>query len=129
MQEAIDSGNCRNRRHISLSRIADPEQQVAMARRLMDGEMTRDALIGEVRASLDNSKSKTLATRKLARGKALLADGRSVTVSGEQLTLESFIETIEVVLAKARRCRTRGVDLPQFLKVLRSESKSAESVV
>jgi ParB-like chromosome segregation protein Spo0J len=122
IQQQIDTGAVPRSAARSLARVTDADEQAALANRLIDGSMTRDALIGTVRAGL--TKSKTSAARKLARGKAVLSDGRSVIVSGQELTLETFIETIEAVLAKARRCRTRGVDLPKFLKALRSESKA-----
>jgi hypothetical protein len=127
IRDEIDAGRIPQSAAYSLSRVSDADEQTALAKRLIEGSMSRDALIGEVRASL--KKSRTPAPQKVARGKAVLADGRSVTVSGQELTLESFIETIEVVLGKARRSRTRGIDLSKFLKVLRSESKAAEPTV
>jgi ParB/RepB/Spo0J family partition protein len=127
IQEAIDSGAIPKSAAYSLARIPNPDEQAARATEIMDGLLNRDELIGKLRASRKTGKA--AAARKLVRGKAVLANGRSVTVNGEQLTLESFIETIEVVLAKARRYRTRGIDLPNFLKVLRSESNAAGSAV
>ncbi|HEY4308997.1 MAG TPA: ParB/RepB/Spo0J family partition protein [Pirellulales bacterium] len=123
MQEAIDSGAIPKSAAYSLARIPDPGEQEAQAKRIMEGTLTRDGLIGALKNRGGGSPNRP--GRKLARGVAVLGDGRSVTVSGADLTLETFIETIEAVLGKARRVRARGIELRRFLKTLRTESRAA----
>jgi hypothetical protein len=46
-----------------------------------------------------------------------------VTVAGQALTLEGFIEALEELLSRARPARTKGLALATFLKVLSDQSK------
>jgi ParB/RepB/Spo0J family partition protein len=100
-----------------LARIAEPEKQASLARRLAEGELTRDSLAGAVKSELNGDADPNAVPVK--RIKADLGKGRSVTVAGESLTLDSFIEVLQVLLAKARRARTRGTELKSFIRSLK----------
>ena len=56
---------------------------------------------------------------------AQLSEGRTVTVVGHSLNLESFIEILEETLAKARRVRPQGVELITFCKMLKDQSQAS----
>ena len=57
---------------------------------------------------------------------ASLPGGKTVTVMGQGLTLDTFIETLEELLTKARKVRPQGVELGTLIKILRDQSMQAE---
>jgi len=65
---------------------------------------------------------RTNGAAKPQRAMAKLGRGRSVIVVGRDLTLESWIKTVQEALAKARRAETYGLQLESFLKMLRDMS-------
>jgi hypothetical protein len=52
-----------------------------------------------------------------------LGGGRSVSVSGEGLTLEKLIAWVEEFLSRARKARTQGWELAKFIRTLKDECK------
>ncbi len=106
-----------------LAFIEDAAKQAEMAQQLADGKLTRDALAGARKAAARPSSGK--AAGQASRVTAVLGDGRAVSVSGSELTLDRFIEQIEEVLSKARRVRTQGVELGTFIKMLRDQARAS----
>ena len=53
-------------------------------------------------------------------------DGATVTVAGPALTTEGLVAALEAALTKARRARSRGLDIKELAKQLRREA-SAET--
>lgn len=104
-----------------LAQINDPAQQADLANQLLNGRITRDELAG-VRKARRTTRSKPMEA-KVGRAVALLGEGRSVTVSGTSLTLDGFVAALEDLLTRARRERTRGVELSTFLKLLRDQAR------
>ena len=91
-----------------------------MARRVIDGNLTRDAMSGLSRKKTAHSKSKRVTRRAVAH----LDESRSVTVVGESMSLDHLISSLEEVLIKARRARTQGLALQTFTKMLRDQVKT-----
>jgi ParB family transcriptional regulator, chromosome partitioning protein len=100
-----------------LTHIEDPARQAELAEEITAGRMTRDSVSGAAKAARKNRRRTGSGTA--SRATAALGDGRSVSVLGQSLTLESVIRTIEDLLLMARKARTQGLSLPTFLKVLR----------
>jgi ParB family chromosome partitioning protein len=105
-----------------LSRIVDSERQTELAEQAAAGKLTREALSAENKRHARPVSEEALAATQ-SRATAKLALGRSVTVAASSLTLDSFIETLEEVLTRARQARPKGLALATFLKVLRDQSK------
>lgn len=61
---------------------------------------------------------------KQDRMTAIVRPGRTVTMVGEKLTLDLFIETLEELLGKARRARSLGIELKTFMSMLKDQSRS-----
>lgn len=61
--------------------------------------------------------------KKPERAMAMLGRGRSVTVIGRDLTLDTWIKSVQEALAKARRAKGYGLQLDSFLKMLRDMSQ------
>lgn len=65
------------------------------------------------------SPAQPVASKKPQRAIAVLGHGRSVVVVGRNLTLDSWLKTLQEALAKGRRAKSYGVELDSFLKMLR----------
>jgi ParB family transcriptional regulator, chromosome partitioning protein len=121
IQKQVEDGEIPSSAAAELARVDDPAKQAELAQRMANGHLTRDGLSGERKATRRNgSNAKKPAA---SRATAVLAPGRSVTVSSEGLTLERFIEVLEELIAKARKIRPRGIELTTFLRILKEESK------
>lgn len=117
IQEEIRDGRIPASSGVELSRIEDPARQAAFAGEIAAGRMTRDGVSGAAKAARNNSCQTNSGT--VSRATVVLGDGRSVSVLGQSLTLESVIQIIETLLSLARVARKKGWTLPTFLKVLR----------
>jgi len=107
-----------------LTKIEDPARKAELVQAATQGKLTRDATVARTARS-------KIAPSRLKRGPssravAALSGERSVTVTARELTLDSFITTVEELLVKARRSRSRNVELGTFLRLLRDEAKAAE---
>ncbi|MDX1968843.1 MAG: ParB/RepB/Spo0J family partition protein [Planctomycetaceae bacterium] len=120
LQQQIEAGELAPSAAYELSRIAEPERQTALAESLATGNLTRDGVAG-IRKALSHRGTRVEGPRT-ARATAQLGEGRTVSVSGPNLDLESFISALEDVLSKARRARPQGVALRTFLKIIKDQS-------
>jgi len=118
---AVESGKLPLTAAYQLSRIEDAAEQAALAERLMSGAMTRDGLSGVMRGHKRGATKAKAAS--FVRVTALLGHGRSVTAAAAGLTLESYIELLEELLAKARKVRPQGLELSTFIKMLKDQVK------
>lgn len=115
--ELVDAGKIPVSAAAELAR-REPAERAELARQLAEGKLTRDGLAGARRAAKRDTKpGKTQSSRVTA----FLEGGRSITVSGDNLTLETFIEAIESLLTKARRARPQGIGLSTFIKMLKDQ--------
>jgi hypothetical protein len=121
IRKQIESGEVSASAAYELSRVKDAGQQALLASQAAAGQITRDALSGTVKAKklCASEKSEEGHTRVTAK----LSAGRSVSVSAAALNLDSFIETLEELLARARQARPKGLALGTFLKVLQDQAK------
>lgn len=118
--ELVESGKIAVSKAYELARVADPGQQADLARQAAAQQITRDGINAQIKRCVKPHKADGV--RKAV---ATLGDGRSLTVSAPFLTLDTFIGVIEGVLTRARRTRSRGVELDTFLRMLRDEAKAA----
>lgn len=122
IQDRVEDGSIAESAGSRLAGIEDTEQQAEFARQLAEGKLTRDGLCGAIKAARKAGKKDAGPGPK--RATAVLGPGRLVTVSSTGLDLEAFIGTLEELIAKARKVRTRGIGLSTFLKILRDEAKA-----
>jgi ParB family chromosome partitioning protein len=119
IQEKVQSGAIAPALGYELSKVADPRKQAEMADEAANGRLTRDAAGAQARRQSDGPSPAE--TPALSHAKAVLADGRSVTVRGPRLTLETFVACLEDLLSRARRARRQGTELVTFLKSLKEQ--------
>lgn len=105
-----------------LTRIGDAKEQAELALKLASGALTRDGLVGMVKNGHRKPAGKP--ANGTNRVTAILGTGRSVTVVGKAIDLESFIASLEDVLARARKARPLGVGIETFIAMLKDQSQS-----
>lgn len=108
-----------------LARLDDPRRRSELVAQAATGVVTRDEVSG---------------ARRSGRRPAVKADGGpsrvtlsvdkdcSVTFLGPNLTLDRIIGLSEALLAKARRGRTRGFELPTLVKMFRDQARAGQEV-
>ena len=104
-----------------ISRNPDPAKQLELAAQAAGGQLTRDAVSGPRKSA---KKRKLQNAQGPSRMTVQLGGGKSVTVIVGGLTLESFIETLEQVISRARQARTKGFSLDTFRKILSDTASS-----
>jgi len=107
-----------------LGRVKDANEQADLAARVASGELSRDALVGAIK---DAQRRTSRGEGKHTGATARLDGNRQVTVRGDNLTVESFIATLEELLARCRTARTKGLSLRTLLNVLSDETKRTSS--
>lgn len=123
LRKQIDAGEIPMSGAYELARVGDPAKQAELAQQVVEGQLTRDALSGAVKAEANGNVEKP--TGQLKRIRAAIGEGETVIVTGPALTLDRVIAVCEEVLAKARRARTRGIDLKGFAKLVRTGATAA----
>lgn len=119
IQEQVSAGVIPASAAYELSRLSDPVAQQALAAELAAGRLTRDGLAGAIKQRVRQATEP--AEKPVHRVTAQLGQGRSVTVVGASLSLETLIETLEELLTRAKRMRPRGIQLKTFAQLLKEE--------
>jgi ParB/RepB/Spo0J family partition protein len=122
IRRKIDDGVISAGAGYELARIEDSKIQMDLAEQVASGSLSRDGLIGKVKAikrgSADSAKSKRRVT-------ATLDHQRSITFSGAGLaSVEILIDWLEELLGKARKVRPQNLALGTFINMLKDQSKT-----
>jgi ParB-like chromosome segregation protein Spo0J len=102
-----------------LARVEAPERQAELAAEVVDGKLSRDALTRKLKRV---RRAEAQATDGPNRVTALLGGGRSITVGGKGLTLDSLVEALEQLLSRARKSKSQGLSLATFVRTLRDQA-------
>jgi ParB family chromosome partitioning protein len=122
IRQGVEDGQIPASAAYEISRVSEPEKQAALACRVAEGHLTRDEVVGAVRSELNGNAERTPVALK--RVTAPLGNGLSVTVSGEELTLEVVIEALQDYLGRARKARTQGLELKPFIRSLKQAAEA-----
>lgn len=125
VQEAVKANQLASSIAFEIARAKGAELQSRLAGEAIDAGLTRDGVAAKVKAT--KRRREGTSSTGPARATAALGAGRSITVVGNDLTLERFISWLEELLTRARRARPKGLELATFLKVLRDQAKSERS--
>ena len=120
IRERVHRGDIALSAACELARVEDGETQASLAGQVAAGKLSRDALAGSVKSQ--KRAASAPATTAPSRVTAKLGGGRTVSVVGDTLDLEGFIEMLEEVLTKARKARTQGIEVGTFAKMLRDQA-------
>lgn len=121
LQRKVEQGRIAVSAAYELAKVSDVDRQAELSQQVADGQLTRDGLTGALKAE----RKETTTSTTPSRATAVLAPGRSITVTSDSLDLERIIQLIEDLLAKARKVRPQGVELSTFIKMLRDQAKAA----
>jgi len=109
-----------------LARMEDANKQAQLSVEVLNGGLTRDGLVGRIRSERRNHNGNSHRSAS-SRVTALLGAGRSITLTGPDLSLESVISWLEELLARARKVRPQGLELKTFIKMLKDQAKPEPS--
>ncbi|MBC7817332.1 MAG: ParB/RepB/Spo0J family partition protein [Planctomycetaceae bacterium] len=122
IQARVASGAIPASSAYQLAKVGDPAKQAELAQQVASG-LTRDALVGARKAA---SRTKDEASAKsVSRVTAMLGVNKSVTVSGQSLSLDDFVALLEECLAKVRVSRTKGHSLSTFIRICKDTAHAA----
>ena len=106
-----------------LVKIDNPATQAALADDAVNG-LTRDAVSAEVRRQKNRHEKSEKTPSQLKRATIQLADGHSVTVTGESLTLERIVDVLEEARSKAKKAWSHGLEAKAWLRMAREDAKA-----
>jgi ParB family chromosome partitioning protein len=121
VQQDVASGKVPMSTAYGLARVGEVGLRETLANEASGGRLTRDALSRKIRRIQREQSGE--AGKATTRMTAMLSDGRSVTVNGRRLSIDSLIECIDELLAKAKKARSQGLELATFAQMLRDQSK------
>lgn len=105
-----------------LARVADATQRRALIDAAAKNRLSRDALSRKIKRIRREAKPDAIPARALTRATAPLGEGRSVTITGRGLSIETLVEWLELLIAKARKAKTGGLTLETFIRTLRDQA-------
>jgi ParB family chromosome partitioning protein len=120
IRERVEEGAISPAAGYELGRVKNSHEQADLAARVASGELSRDGLVGAIK---DSQRRASRGEGKHTGATARLGGNRQVTVRGDNLTVESFIATLEDLLARCRAARTKGLSLRTLLNVLSDEAR------
>jgi ParB/RepB/Spo0J family partition protein len=124
IQERIRKGEIPATAAYDLARVTNPAEQEELAQRMVNGELTRDALRGAIKSRKRNGHKKN-AFRRRSCVKARLPGRQLVTVSAPHLDLNSCVAILETLLTHAKAAQSEGLTLDALLQRLRELSRDA----
>lgn len=102
-----------------LSREDDPKRQAELAAEVMGKRLTRDALARKFKRA---RQVETKGNGGVARVTTMLGGGRSVTLAGKGLSLDSVIEWLEQLLARAKKAKAQSLSLETFARAMKDQA-------
>lgn len=123
IQAHIAAGEIPTSTAAEIARVEGAEAQLRLADEVVNSALTRDAVAGRVRAARRNG-AESSPSPSASRVSLVLGGGRSISVSCPSLCLDSGIECLEDALAKARKARTKGIELTALSRSLREQNNA-----
>lgn len=119
LQTEIVSGRLSADSAYLLSREKDPKRQAVLAAEVLGNRLSRDSLARKMKRL-----GRTDAARQggPSRITTMLGDGRSVTLAGKGLSLDSVIEWLEQLLARAKRAKAQSLSLETFARAMKDQA-------
>lgn len=104
-----------------LSRVEDLNRRQKLAAAVLAGKMTRDELSQAVAApNVPNAPAK----KRQSTGRTVVAlpGGRTLAITGGELTIGDMIESLVAFVGRARKAQKQGIGLAQFVRIVNAES-------
>lgn len=119
VQQQVAAGKIAESKAYQLTQVANAAEQSTLAQEVAAEGLPRDELSRRVRKS---SAGAPASDAKVARVTIKRPEGRTLSVSGGELTLSSLIDCLEGVLAGAKKAHRRGVELAAFVRLANAEA-------
>jgi len=125
LQQQVNDGTLDARRGYLLSQERDPDRQRELASQAT--ALSREELARQVRQAKANGASASTARPatkpQLKRIVCPLASGVSISVSGADLSLDGFIESLAEAQKEAKKAREQSLDAKTFAAVMKDKAK------
>lgn len=121
IQEQVASGKIAPSAAAELAKVKDAERRSDLAGQLASGKLTRDEVAKAAKKPKRRSSARKPASERLI---AMLGLGRVVSVLAPSLSMESVIELLEELLAKARKAKSQSLSLATFSKLLEDQCRT-----
>lgn len=116
IQTLVDDGRVAESAAYEISRLSDPQGQQELAHAVAAGRLNRDQVAEAVRGRIGKRKAAVPAGRITCK-----LDGISVTVSsGEPLSWDSLLTTLDIVRKQAKKLYDDGKEVSALARVLRA---------
>lgn len=122
LQDEVSAGKLAADAAYQLSRIEDPQKQASLAAEVLGRTLSRDALARKLKRSRRSDEGRAAGSGRVT---AALGGGRSVTLVGKGLTLDSMIEWLDQLIGRARKAKSQTLTLETFIRTLRDQSVKA----
>lgn len=117
-QEKVANGTIPADTGYQLSRIDDPEKRAELVHRAESGDLTRDEASEAAKEGCPHVNGEATPVSRIK----VILDDWSVSVAGPGLVMESFVEMLQRLLAKARHAKAKNVALNVFVRSLRKSA-------
>lgn len=122
LQHAVHTGQVSKETAYYVSRLPEGDERDRLVAEALAGALRRDAAARAVKVT--KVRSTDAAVRRVVYR---LADGRSLTLTGPSIRLDTVIESLEGVLQMARKARAQGWDVSTLAKVLKDRAAHGDS--
>lgn len=112
----------------ALAKVNDPDARASLAEEAGNGLLSREALNRKIKRLNRQRNAGGAASGKLQRITASVGRSQAVTFIGRDLTLDTVIEWLSVLLAKANHARAEGCDLATFAKRASTDRRAVHGV-
>jgi ParB family chromosome partitioning protein len=119
IQQQVAAGKIAPSAAAELAKVKDAARQSELAGQVASGKLTRDGLAKATRPRKRRVGAKPVSERLIA----MLGAGRVVSIFAPSLSIESAIELLEELLAKARKAKVQNLSIPTFAKLLEDQSR------
>lgn len=119
LQAAVAEGRLAPDAAYQLTQVEDEKQRDVLAAEVLGHRLKRDALARKIkRIKRGTGGCEPTPVRVMA----MLGDGRSVTLAGKGLSLDSVIEWLEQFLAKAKKAKSQSLSLETFVRAMKDQA-------
>jgi ParB family transcriptional regulator, chromosome partitioning protein len=101
-----------------LSRLPPGTERDRLFAMALTSDLARDSAARAVKAAQKTATSSASSKRVVCQ----LGEGRSLTVQGSSVRIDSLIEMLEDVLKEARKARSQGLDITTLAKLFRDRA-------
>lgn len=114
LRERVATGELPADSAYQLSRVADEDERLALADQVTSKSLSRDDLVRRVKRGSHPGRGPRAA---VPRAVLSLSQGIALRVSGQRLTLDVLISSLEEALERAHRAKTNGETLEVFAEL------------